>query len=99
MPRVEKLGKKLSAPSKILHMALPDEETLAFWKAAADDPHEYAARVAKFSRAVGGKPMKNAVQSSGRRWRDAARAARSRHPPGRLLVMPKHSDLGSRSSS
>lgn len=53
MPRLEKIGRKLSAPSKILHMALPDEETLAFWKMTADDPHEYAARIARFSRAVG----------------------------------------------
>jgi hypothetical protein len=80
-------------------MALPDDETLAFWKAAADDPHEYAARVAKFSRAVGGKPMRNAVQSSGHRWRDAATAALPRRPLGKILVMPLHSYPNSRSSS
>jgi len=94
MPRVEKVGKKLSAPSKILHMALPDEKTLAFWRATADDPHEYAARIAKFSRAVGGKPMRNAVQSSGRRWRDAATALRSLRPLGKVLVMPKNRSRG-----
>jgi hypothetical protein len=99
MPRLKEIAKKGSAPSKILHMALPDEETLAFWKMTAEDPAEFAARIAKFSRAVGGKPMRNAVQSSGRRWRDAATAARSLRPLGKVLVMPMHSDFCSRSSS
>lgn len=97
MPRVEKVGGKPSEPSKILHMSLPDEQTLAFWKMTAEDTREYADRVAKFSRALGGNDVTNAVQSR-RRWQDAARAAHPRHPPGKLLVMPKTSDLSSPSS-
>jgi hypothetical protein len=100
MPRLEKLAKKRSASSKILRVVLPDPETRAFWALTADDPHEYAARIAKFSRTVGGRAVTNAAQS-GRRWRDAATAARSQRSEvrGRVLVMPKHPDLGSRSSS
>jgi len=81
-------------------MRLPDPETLAFWEVTADDPDECAARTAKFSRAVGGKAVTNAAQSE-RRWRNVATAARSRRsdPLGRVLVMPKHSDLGSGPSS
>ena len=30
----------------------PDEETLAFWRMTADDSHEYASRIARFSRAL-----------------------------------------------
>jgi len=97
MPKPEEIAKKRSASSKILHMALPDAETRAFWALTADDPHEYAARVAGFSRALGGKAVTNAVQSSGHRWRDAANAASSRRSDflGRVLALPKHSNLGS----
>ena len=34
----------------MLHMTLPDEETLRFWKLTADSPREFADRVARFSR-------------------------------------------------
>jgi hypothetical protein len=95
MTKLKKTVKKRSAPSKILHMSLPDEETLAFWKMTADDPREYAARIARFSCVVGEKAMTNAVQSSGRRWRDVATDALPRRPPGKLLVLPMHSDLSS----
>ena len=92
MPRVEKVGKKLSAPSKILHMALPDEKTLAFWRATADDPQEYAARIARFSRAIGKDATRNAIRSPERRRREAVRAVQSRRskPLGKLLTMPSH---------
>jgi len=76
-------------------MSLPDDETLSFWALTADDPHEHAARVAKFSRALGGKAVKNAVRSSGDRWRDAATAAVSRRSLCKVLELPKQSDLGS----
>jgi hypothetical protein len=42
----------VSGQSKLLAMALPDQETLAFWKATEDYPGEYAARIAAFSRRV-----------------------------------------------
>jgi hypothetical protein len=42
--------------------------------------------------------MRNAVQSSGRRWRDTGIDSRSQRPLGRVLVMPMHSDLSSPSS-
>lgn len=99
MSKLDKVGKKRSVPFKILPLSFPDPETAAFWRMTANDLDEYAARIAKFSRAVGGKPMRSAVESSGRRWRDAATAARSLRPLGKVLVMPMHSDLGSRSSS
>ena len=96
MPRVEKVGKKPPEPSKILHMSLPDEETLAFWKMTADDPHEYAARIARFSKALGKAAATKAVRPSERRWQDAARATQSRcsKPLGKLLTMPSHPDVG-----
>jgi hypothetical protein len=34
----------------VLQMVLPDRETLEFWRATADNPQEFASRVAKFSR-------------------------------------------------
>jgi len=39
---------------KILYMSRPDERTLKFWKATADDENEYVARIAKFSLALSG---------------------------------------------
>ena len=92
MPRLKEIAKKRSASSKILHMALPDEETLAFWKATADDPQEYAARIARFSRALGKDAKRNAFRSPERRRREAVRAVQSRRskPLGKLLTMPSH---------
>jgi hypothetical protein len=101
MPRLKEAIKRQSTPSKkILPMAFPDEETLAFWKSTADNPQECANRIAKFSRALGGKAVTSANQST-RRWRDAATATRSPRSDalGRVLVMPKHPNLGSRSPS
>lgn len=95
MPKLEKIVKKRSAPPKILHMSLPDEDTMSFWRMTADDPREHVARIARFSRIVGGKVMTNAVQRSGRRLRDVATVALPRRPPGNLLVLPMHSDLTS----
>jgi hypothetical protein len=34
----------------VLQMVLPDQETLEFWRATADNPPEVAGRIAKFSR-------------------------------------------------
>ena len=87
-------------PRRAFVLRTPDGQTLAFWRATADYPHEVAARIAKFSRAVGEKAVTKAAQSE-HRWRDAATAERSRRSDarGRVLVMPKHPDLGSRSSS
>src|SRR5437667_4152505 len=98
MPKLEKIGKNPSAPSKILHMSVPDDETLAFWRVTADDLNEYAARIARFSRTVGEGPMRNAVQSSGHRWQDAATAVLSRRPLGKVLVLPMRADLSSEPS-
>jgi hypothetical protein len=96
MPRPKEIAKERFASSKILRMEFPDEETRAFWEMTADDAGEYFARIARFSRALGGTAVTNAVQS-GRRWRDVATAARSRRSdsPGRVLVMPKRSGLSS----
>lgn len=96
MPRLEKIGKKRSAPSKILNLSFPDTETLAFWRMTADYPNEHATRVARFSRALGNNAGKTAVQSSERQWQDAARATQSRRPKplGKLLTMPNHPDVG-----
>jgi hypothetical protein len=94
MTKPEETSKKRSGSPKILSMALPDLETRAFWALTSDDPHEYAGRIAKFSRSVRGKPTRPA-QPSERRWRDAATAPRSQHGPGRMLVMPTRSDLSS----
>ncbi len=41
---------ELDFRAPVLQMILPDQETLAFWRATADDPQEVADRVAKFSR-------------------------------------------------
>jgi hypothetical protein len=98
MPKLEKIGENRSAPSKILHMSFPDDETLAFWRMTAHDLNEYAARIARFSRTVGEGSMRNAVQSSGHRWRDAANAVLARRPLGKVLVMPVHADHSSESS-
>ena len=66
---------------KILYISRPDEQTLAFWKATADDQNEYVARIAKFSRALG----KNGTFRS---WvRPAVRRENGRSL-GRLLFMP-----------
>lgn len=101
MPRVENIGKKSSAPRKILYMAFPDAQTLNFWKLTADDPREHAARIAKFSRVVGKNAVRNPVRSSERPRRDLATAVPSRRSaaPGRLLMMPGRFELDSRSSS
>lgn len=92
MRRVQNIDKKSSAPRKILHMSLPDEETLAFWKATADDPQEYADRITRFSRALGNNAKRNAFRSPERRRRNAVRAVQSRRskPLGKLLTMPSH---------
>jgi hypothetical protein len=86
-----------SAPRGSCVLRRPDEETLAFWRATADDPHEVASRIARFSRALGEESTRNAVQSSGFRLRNAAIGVESRRsdPRGRVLVLPMHSDLGS----
>lgn len=83
------------ARKKILNMSRPDDKTLAFWKATADDHNEYFARIAKFSRALG----KNS-RSTGRRRAPAMRADNA-GPLGRLLVMPSRTDeqLGSATRS
>jgi hypothetical protein len=101
MPRVQNINKRSSAPRKILHMALPDAETLAFWKMTADDAREYAARIAKFSRVVGKNAGRNPVRPSERRWRALATAVQSRRSEalGSVLMMPSRSDLSSRSFS
>jgi hypothetical protein len=92
MPRLKEIAKKRSAPSKTLHLSFPDPETLAFWKMSADDPNEYAKRVARFSRALGNNASKGAAQSSERQWQDAAKLMQSRRskPLGKLLMMPSH---------
>jgi len=96
MSKLEEIAKK-PVPLKVICMAFPDAETLAFWRMTADGVDEYAARIARFSRAVGGKRIRNAVRSSGRRWRDALNAtcARRSDTLGRVLVLPSHSALGS----
>src|SRR5712692_11945179 len=101
MPKLKDIAKKGSAPSKILHMALPDDETLTFWKITADDPGEYAARVARFSRALGKDAKRTASRSPERLLRDAVPAVQSRRYklPGKLLIMPSHPHVGARSSA
>jgi hypothetical protein len=73
------------ARNKILHMSRPDQATLNFWKATADDHNEYFARIAKFSRALG------KTARSMRRRAPAVRPANA-GPLGRLLVMPSRND-------
>ena len=41
---------KLDFRAPVLQMFLPDQETLEFWRATADNPQEFAGRIAKFSR-------------------------------------------------
>ena len=98
MTKPETIAKKRSGTHKIVSMVLPDPETRAFWALTTDDPHEYAGRVTRFSRSVGSKPTRNAIQPSERRWRDAAIAARSEHGLGKMLLMPTPSVLSSASS-
>ena len=100
MPKLKEIAKKRYVPSKVLHMSFPDEETRDFWKLTADNPHEYAARVATFSRALSGEAVTKAVQSSRPRWWDAATDESSRRSDalGRVLMMPMHSDSSSPSS-
>ena len=97
MSKIEKI-KKRSAPSKILPLSFPDPETAAFWRMTANDLNEYAARIAKFSRAVGGKQIRSTVRSSDRRWQDVAIATLRQRPLGTLLVMPRKADPNSRLS-
>lgn len=85
-------------PRCVLVLRRPDEKTLAFWRMTADDFEEYVSRIARFSRALSEKSARNAVQSSSANAAIAAEPRRSK-PLGRLLVMPSHTDLGSRSSS
>ncbi len=93
---------EIIAPARTLRGVLvlrrPDEETLAFWRMTADDFQEYVSRIARFSRALSEKSARNAVQSLSRNAAIAAEPRRSK-PPGRLLVMPSPTELGSRSSS
>jgi hypothetical protein len=41
---------ELDFRAPVLQMVLPDQETLEFWRATADNPQEFAGRIAKFSR-------------------------------------------------
>ncbi len=93
MPSVESV-KKSPAPCKILHMALPDEETRSFWKATAEHPGEYAARVARFSRVVGTEAPTQSLQSARRGLRQTTSTVRSRgsKPLGKVLIMPNRLD-------
>ena len=98
MSKLEEIAKK-PVPLKVICMAFPDAETLAFWRMTADGVDEYAARIAKFSRAVGGKQIRSTVRSSDRRWQDVAIATLRQRPLGTLLVMPRKADPNSRLSS
>ena len=44
----QQLELEFGAP--VLKISWPDPETVAFWRATADDPQEFARRIAKFSR-------------------------------------------------
>ena len=83
---------------KILRMSLPDDETLAFWKATADDLDEFAARLARFSRALNKEVVAKAVRSPRRRRRGTETSVRSARPRvlGKLLIMPKRPKWPSR---
>jgi hypothetical protein len=41
---------ELDFRAPVLQMVLPDQGTLEFWRATADNPQEVAGRIAKFSR-------------------------------------------------
>jgi hypothetical protein len=41
---------ELDFRAPVLQMVLPDQETVEFWRATADNPQEVAGRIAKFSR-------------------------------------------------
>lgn len=41
---------ELDFRAPVLQMVLPDQETQEFWRATADNPQEFAGRIAKFSR-------------------------------------------------
>jgi hypothetical protein len=43
---------ELDFRSPVLQMVVPDQETLEFWRATADNPQEVADRIAKFSRSM-----------------------------------------------
>jgi hypothetical protein len=81
------------ARNKILHLSRPDEKTLAFWRATADDDNEYFKKIAKFSRAIG----KNS--SSTRRQCALVMRANNAGPLGRLLIMPGRIDKQLRSAT
>src|SRR5271157_2168895 len=98
MARVVKNGRS-SLPGRVLNLTFPDDETLAFWKATEDGPDEYAARVARFSKALGKEQPRTAPLPPVRRLRDFATARRSHRALARVLVMPMTFDLDSRSSA
>ena len=41
---------ELDFRAPVLKITWPDAETLKFWRVTADDPQEFACRIAKFSR-------------------------------------------------
>ena len=41
---------ELDFRAPVLRITWPDPQTVAFWRATADDPQEFARRLAKFSR-------------------------------------------------
>jgi hypothetical protein len=92
MPKVE--GTRKASSQKVLAMAFPDSQTLDFWKLTADDPQEYAARIAKFSRRVGNKAESNFVRPSKCQYPPSVPAVQSRRSKklGMVLMMPSHSD-------
>jgi hypothetical protein len=93
--------KKTHRPLRTLPMSLPDQDTVTFWKMTADSPHEWAVRIAKFSRRISNDGVKNATQCSRYRRRGhglSVRAPRVK-PLGKLLVMPSRSEIGIKTCS
>ena len=90
MPRVVKIGKS-SRPGKVVNLSFPDYETLAFWKATADDPAQLAARVARFSRVLAKDVEAKPITSPRRLRRETKTSLPLKRPRvlGKLLIMPK----------
>lgn len=93
MPKTKNVGKNPAVSPRIMHLRFPDEQTLAFWRATADDPGEYASRIAKFSRLSKNQPKK-VVKPPRIRPAEIVKGEQSKNSRalGNLLVMPKRFD-------
>jgi hypothetical protein len=100
MPQAKAI-KKTHRPLRTLAMSLPDQDTVTFWKMTADSPHEWAVRIAKFSRRISNDGVKNVSRCSRYRLGEHRSPVRARgvKPLGKLLVMPSRFEIGMKTCS